>query len=257
MLFDFNENPDARTATIHRDAEDTLIIGGTMAIQNFEDQGQRTQILAPVDPAHHNQNQLLLNRLAIRDTDGLDVISLRGGVGPSPALMLIGTQGRHGRIAVRNNQGGDTIVLRGQQGVIECPNCDTAEDFEVVDKREAEPGTVMVINDGGQLCASSQAYDKRVAGVLSGAEDMRPGIILGRSKTSNNKMPLALNGRVYCKADAQYGQVEVGDLLTTSPTLGHAMKVTDPTRAFGAVIGKALRPLLDGRGLIPILVALQ
>jgi hypothetical protein len=51
--------------------------------------------------------------------------------------------------------------------------------------------------------------------------------------------------------------IEVGDLLTTSPTPGHAMKATDPVRAFGAVIGKALRALGDGQGLIPILVALQ
>jgi hypothetical protein len=35
------------------------------------------------------------------------------------------------------------------------------------------------------------------------------------------------------------------------------MKATDPGRAFGAVIGKALGPLQEGRGLIPILVALQ
>jgi hypothetical protein len=35
------------------------------------------------------------------------------------------------------------------------------------------------------------------------------------------------------------------------------MKANDPMRAFGAVIGKALRGLQSGRGLIPILVSLQ
>jgi hypothetical protein len=35
------------------------------------------------------------------------------------------------------------------------------------------------------------------------------------------------------------------------------MKATKPSKAFGAVIGKALRPLKDGQGLIPILIALQ
>jgi hypothetical protein len=64
-------------------------------------------------------------------------------------------------------------------------------------------------------------------------------------------------GKVFCKVDAQYGAIAVGDLLTTSPTLGHAMKATKPHKAFGAVIGKALRPLQDGCGLIPILIALQ
>jgi hypothetical protein len=57
--------------------------------------------------------------------------------------------------------------------------------------------------------------------------------------------------------DARYGAIAVGDLLTTSPTVGHAMKAADPRRAFGAVLGKALRPMPSGRGLLPILIALQ
>jgi hypothetical protein len=35
------------------------------------------------------------------------------------------------------------------------------------------------------------------------------------------------------------------------------MKVTDPMKAFGAVIGKALEPMSRRMGMIPILVALQ
>jgi hypothetical protein len=68
---------------------------------------------------------------------------------------------------------------------------------------------------------------------------------------------LALTGRAFCKVDAQYSPIRVGDLLTTSPTPGHAMKAGDPLKAFGAVIGKAMRPLAEGQGLIPILIALQ
>ena len=70
-------------------------------------------------------------------------------------------------------------------------------------------------------------------------------------------MPIALIGKVYCKVDTSYGAIEVGDLLTTSPTSGHAMKARDPLKAFGAVIGKALRSIENGAGLIPILVSLQ
>ena len=70
-------------------------------------------------------------------------------------------------------------------------------------------------------------------------------------------MPVALMGKVYCKVDAGYSPIDVGDLLTTSPTPGHAMKADDHDKAFGAVIGKALRRLEAGQGLIPILVALQ
>jgi hypothetical protein len=64
-------------------------------------------------------------------------------------------------------------------------------------------------------------------------------------------------GKVYCKVDAQYAPIEIGDLLTTSPTLGHAMKADDPAMAFGAVIGKALQSLSNGQGLIAIFVTLQ
>ena len=52
--------------------------------------------------------------------------------------------------------------------------------------------------------------------------------------------------------------VEIGDLLTTSNTAGHAMKAVDHGRAFGAVLGKAMQPLAKGqKGLILVLVALQ
>jgi hypothetical protein len=81
--------------------------------------------------------------------------------------------------------------------------------------------------------------------------------VLDRQQNGENRLPIALMGKVFCKVDASLGAVEIGDLLTTSPTPGHAMKATDPLKAFGAVIGKALRPLADGQGLIPVLVALQ
>ena len=115
----------------------------------------------------------------------------------------------------------------------------------------------MVIDQSGQMQQSQQAYDKRVAGVISGAGELRPGIILDKKELQKCRKPIALMGKVYCKVDAQYAPVEVGDLLTTSSTPGHAMKADDPLKAFGAVIGKALRPLAEGQGLIPILVALQ
>jgi hypothetical protein len=81
--------------------------------------------------------------------------------------------------------------------------------------------------------------------------------VLDRQKRTEERKPLALLGKVYCSVDASYGAVQVGDLLTTSPTSGHAMKAADAAKAFGSVIGKALGPLQEGCGLVPILVALQ
>jgi hypothetical protein len=136
-------------------------------------------------------------------------------------------------------------------------NADCAEEFDVAATGEIEPGMVMVLDQHGTSQPSQQAYDKKVAGVISGAGDYRPGLILDKKETSEKRVPVALVGKVYCKVDAQYASIEVGDLLTTSPTPGHAMKADNPLKAFGAVIGKALRPLDGGQGLIPILIALQ
>ena len=68
---------------------------------------------------------------------------------------------------------------------------------------------------------------------------------------------VALAGRVYCWVDASYGAIEPGDLLTTSDTPGHAMKVTDHAQAQGAILGKAMSSLEGGRGLVLVLVSLQ
>lgn len=142
-------------------------------------------------------------------------------------------------------------------GDIVMANADVAEDFDLSSVSKVEPGTVMVLGSEGTLSESQQAYDKRVAGVISGAGEYKPGIVLDKRRTQGNRQPIALMGKVFCKVDAQFGAIGVGDLLTTSPTPGHAMRTIDPLKAFGAVIGKALRPLVEGRGLIPILIALH
>ena len=143
------------------------------------------------------------------------------------------------------------VILTNPQGQ------DCAEDFEVLGAEDIDPGSVVVIDSEGAIKRSDRAYDKRVAGVVSGAGDYKPGIVLGREQLEANRMPVALMGRVFCKVDAQYSPIEVGDLLTTSPTPGHAMKAEDQLKAFGSVIGKALGSVGKGQGLIPILVALQ
>jgi hypothetical protein len=140
---------------------------------------------------------------------------------------------------------------------ISLPNADCAEQFDVAASEIVEPGSVMIVDDTGVLRQSDRAYDTRVVGVVSGAGGYKPGIVLDSHDSPKGTAPIALLGKVYCKADSSFGVIAVGDLLTSSPTLGHAMKVTDGTKALGAIIGKAIRPLSSGRGLIPILVALQ
>jgi hypothetical protein len=66
-----------------------------------------------------------------------------------------------------------------------------------------------------------------------------------------------LGAYAHCKVDADIAPIEAGDLLTTSPTRGHAQKVVDRSQALGAIIGKALAPLRRGQGKIPVFVMLQ
>ncbi len=78
-----------------------------------------------------------------------------------------------------------------------------------------------------------------------------------RGSIADGTYPVALTGRVYCYVDATKNPVMPGDLMTTSGTPGYAMKVTDYTKAQGAILGKAMSPLDSGKGLVLILVTLQ
>jgi len=97
-----------------------------------------------------------------------------------------------------------------------------------------------------------------VAGCVSGANGLQPGLVMeGLGGTADGSLPVALTGRVYCWADAGHGAIQPGDLLTSSDTPGHVMVVKDHEAALGAIIGKAMSALDEGRDLILVLVALQ
>lgn len=137
---------------------------------------------------------------------------------------------------------------------------DFAEPFDVISNETVEPGMVVAIDpdNPGQLRISDQAYDFTVAGCVSGANGINPGLVMGQDGSeANGEFPVALSGRVYCLADANNGAIQPGDLLTTSNNPGHAMKVTDFDLAQGAIIGKAMSSLEEGTGLILVLVTLQ
>jgi hypothetical protein len=232
------------------DNEDREVISHSVKFHNwgllFRDRGPNNQGFGP--------------DAMIFQADGNPVMSIMIGSGN----VGIGTPKDHDP-TTRLEVDGDVLVtgevhVNGNvrpTGDIFLTNADCAEDFDITAAEQIEPGTVMVINQEGVLQPGEHAYDKRAAGVIAGAGPYKSGLVLDRQPLQHNRLPVALVGKVYCKVDAQYGSIDVGDLLTTSPTLGHAMKASDPLKAFGAVIGKALRPLLAGQGLIPILIALQ
>jgi hypothetical protein len=186
---------------------------------------------------------------------------LRLSYGHNPGDNEVMSLLQNGNVGIGTSTPRDKLEVDGNvvvTGDISLTGADCAEEFPVTRGSEAvEPGTVMVIDDEGGLRESDAEYDRRVAGVVAGAAGVRPGIVLGRGDSRGGQIALSLVGRVLCKVDAEPEALAVGDLLTTSATAGHAMKASDPVRGFGAILGKALRPLQSGRGLVPILIALQ
>jgi hypothetical protein len=142
--------------------------------------------------------------------------------------------------------------------ILEIMGADVAERFPA--SEELKPGMVAAIDPAnpGKLCLARGAYNSRVAGVVSGAGDVPLGAILGNMAASENGPPIALSGRVWVQCDASERAIEVGDLLTTSDTPGHAMTAADAERSHGTILGKAMTGLKRGeRGLVLVLVNLQ
>lgn len=120
-------------------------------------------------------------------------------------------------------------------------------------------GTVVVIDSikSNEVVASTQPYDKRVAGVISA----QPGIALGES--SPDKVLVATTGRVRVRVHATRSPIQLGDLLVSSDVPGVAMK-SQPVNLGGVkihrpgtIIGKALQPLSKGSGEILVLLSMQ
>lgn len=159
----------------------------------------------------------------------------------------------NGDVMVLNTNGQlyvNVLTIRG--------GADIAEPFQM-SQRGLPKGAVVVIDEEhpGHLKLSSEPYDRRVAGIISGAGGVNPGLSLSQQGVMEGDQQVALTGRVYVQADTSNGPIKPGDLLTTSASPGHAMKVTDPQRAHGATLGKAMTRLDEGEGLVLVLVALQ
>jgi hypothetical protein len=111
-----------------------------------------------------------------------------------------------------------------------------------------EPGDLLVLDPeaSGQLRRAETMADPGVVGIVVEEASEIDGEL---------RAPVALFGLAVVKADASYGAIFAGDLLTTSPTAGHAMAAIAPTP--GTVIGKALEPLEAGTGMIRVVVMLR
>ena len=156
----------------------------------------------------------------------------------------------HGNLTVYSYSTGSQLVAFGE-------GLDYAEGFDVSDREDAGPGTVLAVDADhpGLLKVSTRAYDHCVAGIVAGGNGLGSAVRVGAGGFDRD---VALAGRVYCNVDATDAGIEPGDLLTTSSTPGHAMKAMDLQRAHGSILGKAMERLAKGqKGQILVLVSLQ
>ncbi len=240
----------APTRTVLLDGDQGNGLGGV--VQVFNDAGA---LRAELD----GQGANFGGELVLKDEDGTTTvfieaaegagngaqIALYKGAGGNPSIVLDADFGGEGRIS--------TQVLEITAG------SDFSENFDIRSDA-AQPGMLVKIDAAhpGELALSDRAYDRTVAGVVSGAGGVKPGLRMGqRGSIADGAHPVALSGRVFCFVDAERGAIEPGDLITTSDTPGHGMKVDDHARGHGAIIGKAMTPLASGRGLVLVLVSLQ
>ncbi|MCB0670174.1 MAG: hypothetical protein KDC80_30315 [Saprospiraceae bacterium] len=138
---------------------------------------------------------------------------------------------------------------------------DLAELFEITNEKDRiKPGLLVALDPDspGQLRISESAYDRNIAGVISGANGIKPGILMGQEGTLANGGDLVtISGRTYVQCNTLGGPIKIGDLLTSSPVPGEAMKAGKRRKSRGAVIGKAMSNLDQGSQYVLVLVNLQ
>ncbi len=231
--------------------------------------------IAPATKLHVESSGF--TEMAIKSTNERAILSLSNGLNPQGYVWTLesgfGGQfpslfGIYNRNVGKSGLEIDGNLLVSVKALQITGGADFAENFDVrgtddstkTGAAEIQPGMVVAIdpNQPGKLALSRRAYDRRVAGVISGAGDVKPGMMMGQAGTlADGKHPVALSGRVYAWVDATHGAIKPGDLLTTSTTPGHAMKAGNSAKAQGAVIGKAMTGLKSGKGLVLVLVTLQ
>jgi len=201
-----------------------------------------------------------VSALRLQSTVGLKNFEITTSTGANVATFLTDDANPRVGIGTINPLAGTALHVIGttRSSVVEITGgSDLAEKFEF--SEEVKPGMVVAIDarNAGKLNLARGVYNRQVAGIISGANNLSAGMVLPDVKNSVNVLPVALSGRVWVYCDAGRRAIRPGDLLTTSATPGHAMKVSNYSRAQGAIIGKAMTSLKTGRGMVLVLVTLQ
>jgi hypothetical protein len=163
----------------------------------------------------------------------------------------------------------DSVYVGGKIDLVGAVDPIIGERFEVDPQGQYEVGDLLVIDpDSPYLVLSSEPDDTKVIGVVGPGVDYEDGELMvvvfgwrGAKPAEDDDENVRTVARI--KVDASYGAIKRGDLLTTSPTPGHAMSAQPVDVAGvelykpGTIIGKALESLDSGQGLIEVFVILQ
>lgn len=252
--FQLYNDSNERTVLIDAD-EDTNFNSPSIRMYSNNGSGLRTAVIIDADSGTSSHGA---------------AITLYNDAG-TPTVVVDADEGDNSSaIRLYDSTGAQTIVLdsaysgngRVITGVLQLTGgSDVSEQFDITSPSgQAQPGTVVSIdiNKPGKLIVSGSAYDRTVAGVISGAGGVNPGFLMGQTGSiADGSTPVALTGRVWTKCDATRMRILPGMLLTTSTRSGHAMAATDYERARGAIIGKAMTGLEGGTGLVLVLIQPQ
>ncbi len=102
--------------------------------------------------------------------------------------------------------------------------------------------------------ASYRPSQQSCSVLVAGAVSSGPGIVLGGIEPAKGRALLALSGIVPVKVTNEGGPIQPGDLLVSSSTPGYAMRWAGSEPCPCALVGKALDPMTDSRGVISVLL---
>ena len=242
-------NNDSGTETISLDGDS----GQAGYVTMRDSTGLRTIVIDAEEAVGDGGQMLMYN------VDDLLTVQIDGDSGTKGGYIQLYDGLGNVSITLDGDLGGDGRITTQELAIT--GGSDLSEQFDIdAATARVEPGMLVSIDpeNPGKLVLSDEACDHKVAGIVSGAGGVKPGMMMGQDGSiANGEYPVALTGRVYAMVDASNGAVQPGDLLTTSSIPGYAMKVTDHQRAAGSIIGKAMTPLHEGKGLVLVLVSLQ
>lgn len=256
--------------------------GGVLSLENYESQ---QRIVLRAMESEGDGGQILVYNAIDEPTIEIDgdsnddgaVIKIMNQNGDN-RVTLLGSRTNNetddgGAIYLYNSDGDRTMVLDANHGgdsrlttdeIQLNGGSDFAEAFDILsigDEVMPKPGMLVAIDPSsiGKLKLTSSSFDYKVAGVISGANGIKPGLYMGqKGTTADGEYPIALAGRVYVKTTLEGGEIRPGDILTSSSRRGFAMRAErSDDRARGAIIGKALTNRDPKSGYVLVLVGLQ